>query len=464
MAYFLKRALTLLMALALLFSLPAATRAEDIEYQNFTIQYKGGQLIVAQGNAAYYVDELPMAPESFALFTLPDDYETLVLTYEKDGQRVFARLPNAGDVVLDGAFPDVIFAAEITDVRLDLETGASVKNLTAAAPLMLEVRGSVGALNLSQDVELTLVGKASSQGTVDLSDIPLDAWAEQLQGNAAGTTTVTVDWTKPVQVQTSAYTVTSAAKPEREAVTKCRICGSTKHTRPTKLSCGHYKCKVKSGDKSHETKLTCGEYECQVKDKDDPIHTQKQPCGHYLCVVKGHEKDHALYACGKHYICGDSKAESHMNCPACGKPLCEGEHAHKTLGCGHAEGLVEGDHSQLPCGKHYACSVTNVKEHALCAACGKGLCEGNHSALSCGLHYACATSDGPGHKACERCGKPLCNGDDHSKCQAPTPKPVETPTPEPEEKPSDEPVETPTPKPESTPSEKPGEPATPSEA
>ena len=159
-----KRVLALVMALGLLFALPAGLQAEELTYQNFTIQLKNGQLFVTQGNAAYYEDTFTSVPPSFGLFTATDDYETLVLTYEKDGQRIFVRLPAAGDVLLDGAFPEVIFAAEITDVRLDLETGATIDTLNAAAPMMLEVRGNVKTLNVSGDVELTLLGLASAQG------------------------------------------------------------------------------------------------------------------------------------------------------------------------------------------------------------------------------------------------------------------------------------------------------------
>ena len=446
-----KRALALVMALGLLFAVPAGLQAEDLTYQNFTIQLKNGQLFVTKGNAAYYQDTFTTLPASFGLFTVNDDYETLVLTYEKDGKRLFVRLPAAGDVLLDGAFPEMTFAAEITDVRLDLETGATIDTFNVAAPLMLEIRGAVGTLNLSGDVELTLLGTASSQGTADLALLPHDDWSQALQGNAAGTMTVTVDWARPVDVQTVAFTVPEAAKPTRAPATKCRICGSTKHTRPTKLDCGHYKCKIKKGDKTHENKLACGEYECQVKNKDDAAHTQKQACGHYLCVVKDHEKEHAVYACGKHYVCGDSKAASHMNCEVCGKPLCEGDHSHKKLDCGHADVADELDHRLLPCGKHYACAVTDGAAHLLCTACGKGLCEGDHRALACGLHYICATQDGPGHAACGTCGKPLCNGDDHSKCKAPEVTPAPTDSPEP----------TDSPKPEATPGT--GD-ATPSEA
>lgn len=458
-----KRVLALVMALGLLFALPAGLQAEELTYQNFTIQLKNGQLFVTQGNAAYYEDTFTSVPPSFGLFTATDDYETLVLTYEKDGQRIFVRLPAAGDVLLDGAFPEVIFAAEITDVRLDLETGATIDTLNAAAPLMLELRGNVKTLNVSGDVELTLLGSASAQGTTDLTALPHAEWSQALLENAAGTMTITVDWTKPIDVKTTAFVVPDTEKPARDPATKCRICGSTKHTRPKKLACGHYQCRVKKSDKTHENKLTCGEYECQVKNKDDAMHTQKQPCGHYLCAVKDHEKEHAVYACGKHYVCGDSKAESHMNCEACGKPLCEGDHSHKKLDCGHVDVADALDHRLLPCGKHFACAVTDGAAHLLCTACGKGLCEGDHKALACGLHYICATQDGPGHAACGTCGKPLCNGDDHTKCKAPevTPAPTDTPVPTATPTPTDTAKPEETTKPEETPGT--GD-ATPSEA
>ncbi len=428
MRHAIHRALTLLLSLALL-AAPAASHAEAepadgaaqtavepevVEYQNFSIICEEGELRVAQDMMVYYADPLEKAPETLTLFTLPEDYETLLMTYERENaqtgetERVFVSMPHAGDVLLEGRFEDVVFAAETTDVRLDLDDDARVGTMTVAAPLMLEIRGELDGLYWTDDVELLMLGYAAERGSVQPEEVlpqeTLDLWTAQLAGEEPGAVLALVDWARPVEMRTEPYTVTVAY--DRPApVTYCSQCGEPGHK---------------------ATLLPCGEYVCKTDNPDDPIHWNTLACGkHYACTSSG---NHGLLPCGAHYACQGGDAALHGLCAACGKGLCSGDHSLLPCGAHHAcqgvsgshepcaacgQPLCSGDHSLLPCGAHHACQgVGDASAHGLCEACGQGLCSGDHSLYPCGVHHVCQGGDAAAHTGtCAACGQPLCSGD-----------------------------------------------------
>ena len=428
MRHAIHRALTLLLSLALL-AAPAASHAEAdpadgaaqtavepevVEYQNFSIICEEGELRVAQDMMVYYADPLEKAPKTLTLFTLPEDYETLLMTYERENaqtgetERVFVSMPHAGDVLLEGRFEDVVFAAETTDVRLDLDDDARVGTMTVAAPLMLEIRGELDGLYWTDDVELLMLGYAAERGSVQPEEVlpqeTLDLWTAQLAGEEPGAVLALVDWARPVEMRTEPYTVTVAY--DRPApVTYCSQCGEPGHK---------------------ATLLPCGEYVCKTDNPDDPIHWNTLACGkHYACTSSG---NHGLLPCGAHYACQGGDAALHGLCAACGKGLCSGDHSLLPCGAHHAcqgvsgshelcsacgQPLCSGDHSLLPCGAHHACQgVGDASAHGLCEACGQGLCSGDHSLLPCGVHHVCQGGDAAAHTGtCAACGQPLCSGD-----------------------------------------------------
>ena len=428
MRHAIHRALTLLLSLALL-AAPAASHAEAepadgaaqtavepevVEYQNFSIICEEGELRVAQDMMVYYADPLEKAPKTLTLFTLPEDYETLLMTYERENaqtgetERVFVSMPHAGDVLLEGRFEDVVFAAETTDVRLDLDDDARVGTMTVAAPLMLEIRGELDGLYWTDDVELLMLGYAAERGSVQPEEVlpqeTLDLWTAQLAGEEPGAVLALVDWARPVEMRTEPYTVTVAY--DRPApVTYCSQCGEPGHK---------------------ATLLPCGEYVCKTDNPDDPIHWNTLACGkHYACTSSG---NHGLLPCGAHYACQGGDAALHGLCAACGKGLCSGDHSLLPCGAHHAcqgvsgshelcsacgQPLCSGDHSLLPCGAHHACQgVGDASAHGLCEACGQGLCSGDHSLYPCGVHHVCQGGDAAAHTGtCAACGQPLCSGD-----------------------------------------------------
>ena len=428
MKHAIHRAVTLLLALTLL-AAPVAPHAETadaaaqtaaepevVEYQNFSIICEEGELRVAQDMMVYYADPLEKAPETLTLFTLPEDYETLMMTYERENaqtgetERVFVSMPNAGDVLLEGRFEDIVFVAETTDVRLDLDDDARVGTMTVAAPLMLEIRGELDGLYWTDDVELMMLGYAAERGSVQTEEVlpqeTLDLWMAQLAGEEPGAVLALVDWARPVEMRTEPYTVTVAY--DRPApVTYCSQCGEPGHK---------------------ATLLPCGEYVCKTDNPDDPIHWNTLACGkHYACTSSG---NHGLLPCGAHYACQGGDAALHGLCAACGQGLCSGDHSalpcgvhHVCQGVGDAsahgvcavcgKALCSGDHSLLPCGAHHACQgAGDASAHGLCAACGKGLCSGDHSLFPCGVHHVCQGGDAAAHEGtCTACGQPLCSGD-----------------------------------------------------
>ena len=432
MRHAIHRALTLLLSLALL-AAPAASHAEAepadgaaqtavepevVEYQNFSIICEEGELRVAQDMMVYYADPLEKAPKTLTLFTLPEDYETLLMTYERENaqtgetERVFVSMPHAGDVLLEGRFEDVVFAAETTDVRLDLDDDARVGTMTVAAPLMLEIRGELDGLYWTDDVELLMLGYAAERGSVQPEEVlpqeTLDLWTAQLAGEEPGAVLALVDWARPVEMRTEPYTVTVAY--DRPApVTYCSQCGEPGHK---------------------ATLLPCGEYVCKTDNPDDPIHWNTLACGkHYACTSSG---NHGLLPCGAHYACQGGDAALHGLCAACGQGLCSGDHSLYPCGVHHVcqggdaaahtgtcaacgQPICSGDHSLLPCGAHHACQGVGGS-HELCSACGQGLCSGDHSLLPCGVHHACQGGDASSHGLCGTCNQPLCNGQDHTAC------------------------------------------------
>ena len=440
MKHAIHRAVTLLLALTLL-AAPVAPHAETadaaaqtaaepevIEYQNFSVICEEGELRVAQDMMVYYADPLEKTPKTLTFFTLAEDYETLLMTYERENaqtgetERVFVSMPHAGDVLLEGRFEDVVFAAETTDVRLDLDDDARVGTMTVAAPLMLEIRGELDGLYWTDDVELMMLGYAAERGSVQTEEVlpqeTLDLWTAQLAGEEPGAVLALVDWARPVEMRTEPYTVTVAY--DRPApVTYCSQCGEPGHK---------------------ATLLPCGEYVCKTDNPDDPIHWNTLACGkHYACTSSG---NHGLLPCGAHYACQGGDAALHGLCAVCGKALCSGDHSlfpcgahHVCQGVGDAsahgvcavcgKALCSGDHSLLPCGAHHACQgVGDASAHGLCEACGKGLCSGDHSLFPCGVHHVCQGGDAAAHELCGTCGKGLCTGDHsllpcgvHHECQ-----------------------------------------------
>ena len=426
MKHAIHRAVTLLLALTLL-AAPVAPHAETadaaaqtaaepevIEYQNFSVICEEGELRVAQDMMVYYADPLEEAPGTLTFFTLAEDYETLLMTYERENvqtgetERVFVSMPNAGDVLLEGRFEDIVFVAEMTDVRLDLDDDARVGTMTVAAPLMLEIRGELDGLYWTDDVELMMLGYAAERGSVQPEEVltqeTLDLWTAQLAGEEPGAVLALVDWARPVEMRTEPYTVTVAY--DRPApVTYCSQCGEPGHK---------------------ATLLPCGEYVCKTDNPDDPIHWNTLACGkHYACTSSG---NHGLLPCGAHYACQGGDAALHGLCAACGQGLCSGDHGALPCGAHYAcqsagdasahglcavcgKALCSGDHSLLPCGAHYACQgAGDASAHGLCEACGKGLCSGDHSLLPCGAHHACQGVGGS-HELCSACGQGLCSGD-----------------------------------------------------
>ena len=425
MKHAIHRAVTLLLALTLL-AAPVAPHAETadaaaqtavepevVEYQNFSIICEEGELRVAQDMMVYYADPLEKTPKTLTFFTLAEDYETLLMTYERENaqtgetERVFVSMPHAGDVLLEGRFEDIVFVAEMTDVRLDLDDDARVGTMTVAAPLMLEIRGELDGLYWTDDVELMMLGYAAERGSVQPEEVlpqeTLDLWTAQLAGEEPGAVLALVDWARPVEMRTEPYTVTVAY--DRPApVTYCSQCGEPGHK---------------------ATLLPCGEYVCKTDNPDDPIHWNTLACGkHYACTSSG---NHGLLPCGAHYACQGGDAALHGLCAACGQGLCSGDHSLLPCGAHHAcqgvsgshepcaacgQPLCSGDHSLLPCGAHHACQgVGDASAHGLCEACGKGLCSGDHSLLPCGAHHACQGGDASSHGLCTACGQPLCFGD-----------------------------------------------------
>ena len=427
MKHAIHRAVTLLLALTLL-AAPVAPHAETadaaaqtaaepevIEYQNFSVICEEGELRVAQDMMVYYADPLEKTPETLTFFTLAEDYETLLMTYERENaqtgetERVFVSMPNAGDVLLEGRFEDIVFVAETTDVRLDLDDDARVGTMTVAAPLMLEIRGELDGLYWTDDVELMMLGYAAERGSVQPEEVlpqeTLDLWTAQLAGEEPGAVLALVDWARPVEMRTEPYTVTVAY--DRPApVTYCSQCGEAGHK---------------------ATLLPCGEYVCKTDNPDDPIHWNTLACGkHYACTSSG---NHGLLPCGAHYACQGGDAALHGVCSICGKGLCSGDHGALPCGAHYAcqggdaalhglcaacgKGLCSGDHGALPCGAHHACQgVGDASAHGLCEACGKGLCSGDHSLFPCGVHHVCqGVGDASAHGLCEACGKGLCSGD-----------------------------------------------------
>ena len=424
MKHAIHRAVTLLLALTLL-AAPVAPHAETadaaaqtaaepevIEYQNFSVICEEGELRVAQDMMVYYADPLEKTPKTLTFFTLAEDYETLLMTYERENaqtgetERVFVSMPHAGDVLLEGRFEDIVFVAETTDVRLDLDDDARVGTMTVAAPLMLEIRGELDGLYWTDDVELMMLGYAAERGSVQTEEVltqeTLDLWTAQLAGEEPGAVLALVDWARPVEMRTEPYTVTVAY--DRPApVTYCSQCGEPGHK---------------------ATLLPCGEYVCKTDNPDDPIHWNTLACGqHYACTSSG---NHGLLPCGAHYACQGGDAALHGLCAACGQGLCSGDHGALPCGAHHAcqgvsgshepcaacgQPLCSGDHSLLPCGVHYACEGGgDASAHGLCEACGKGLCSGDHSLFPCGVHHACQGVGGS-HELCGTCGKGLCTGD-----------------------------------------------------
>ena len=428
MKHAIHRAVTLLLALTLL-AAPVAPHAETadaaaqtaaepevIEYQNFSVICEEGELRVAQDMMVYYADPLEEAPGALTFFTLAEDYETLLMTYERENaqtgetERVFVSMPHAGDVLLEGRFEDIVFVAETTDVRLDLDDDARVGTMTVAAPLMLEIRGELDGLYWTDDVELMMLGYAAERGSVQPEEVlpqeTLDLWMAQLAGEEPGAVLALVDWARPVEMRTEPYTVTVAY--DRPApVTYCSQCGEPGHK---------------------ATLLPCGEYVCKTDNPDDPIHWNTLACGkHYACTSYG---NHGLLPCGAHYACQGGDAALHGLCAACGQGLCSGDHSLLPCGAHHAcqgvgdasahglcavcgKALCSGDHSLLPCGAHHACQgVGDASAHGLCEACGKGLCSGDHSLYPCGVHHVCQGGDAAAHTGtCAACGQPLCSGD-----------------------------------------------------
>ena len=427
MKHAIHRAVTLLLALTLL-AAPVAPHAETadaaaqtaaepevIEYQNFSVICEEGELRVAQDMMVYYADPLEKTPKTLTFFTLAEDYETLLMTYERENaqtgetERVFVSMPNAGDVLLEGRFEDVVFVAEMTDVRLDLDDDARVGTMTVAAPLMLEIRGELDGLYWTDDVELMMLGYAAERGSVQTEEVltqeTLDLWTAQLAGEEPGAVLALVDWARPVEMRTEPYTVTVAY--DRPApVTYCSQCGEPGHK---------------------ATLLPCGEYVCKTDNPDDPIHWNTLACGkHYACTSSG---NHGLLPCGAHYACQGGDAALHGLCAACGQGLCSGDHSalpcgvhHVCQGVGDAsahglcavcgKALCSGDHSLFPCGVHHVCQGGDAAAHTgTCAACGQPLCSGDHSLLPCGAHHACQGGDASSHGLCTACGQPLCSGD-----------------------------------------------------
>ena len=426
MKHAIHRAVTLLLALTLL-AAPVAPHAETadaaaqtaaepevIEYQNFSVICEEGELRVAQDMMVYYADPLEEAPGALTFFTLAEDYETLLMTYERENvqtgetERVFVSMPHAGDVLLEGRFEDIVFVAEMTDVRLDLDDDARVGTMTVAAPLMLEIRGELDGLYWTDDVELLMLGYAAERGSVQPEEVlpqeTLDLWTAQLAGEEPGAVLALVDWARPVEMRTEPYTVTVAY--DRPApVTYCSQCGEPGHK---------------------ATLLPCGEYVCKTDNPDDPIHWNTLACGkHYACTASG---NHGALPCGVHYACQGLDAAAHGVCSICGKGLCSGDHGALPCGAHHAcqgvsgshepcaacgQPLCSGDHSLLPCGAHYACQgAGDASAHGLCEACGKGLCSGDHSLYPCGVHHVCQGGDAAAHEGtCTACGQPLCSGD-----------------------------------------------------
>ena len=426
MKHAIHRAVTLLLALTLL-AAPVAPHAETadaaaqtaaepevIEYQNFSVICEEGELRVAQDMMVYYADPLEEAPGALTFFTLAEDYETLLMTYERENvqtgetERVFVSMPHAGDVLLEGRFEDIVFVAEMTDVRLDLDDDARVGTMTVAAPLMLEIRGELDGLYWTDDVELLMLGYAAERGSVQPEEVlpqeTLDLWTAQLAGEEPGAVLALVDWARPVEMRTEPYTVTVAY--DRPApVTYCSQCGEPGHK---------------------ATLLPCGEYVCKTDNPDDPIHWNTLACGkHYACTASG---NHGALPCGVHYACQGLDAAAHGVCSICGKGLCSGDHGALPCGAHHAcqgvsgshepcaacgQPLCSGDHSLLPCGAHHACQgVGDASAHGLCEACGKGLCSGDHSLYPCGVHHVCQGGDAAAHEGtCTACGQPLCSGD-----------------------------------------------------
>ena len=426
MKHAIHRAVTLLLALTLL-AAPVAPHAETadaaaqtaaepevIEYQNFSVICEEGELRVAQDMMVYYADPLEEAPGALTFFTLAEDYETLLMTYERENvqtgetERVFVSMPHAGDVLLEGRFEDIVFVAEMTDVRLDLDDDARVGTMTVAAPLMLEIRGELDGLYWTDDVELLMLGYAAERGSVQPEEVlpqeTLDLWTAQLAGEEPGAVLALVDWARPVEMRTEPYTVTVAY--DRPApVTYCSQCGEPGHK---------------------ATLLPCGEYVCKTDNPDDPIHWNTLACGkHYACTASG---NHGALPCGVHYACQGLDAAAHGVCSICGKGLCSGDHGALPCGAHHAcqgvsgshepcaacgQPLCSGDHSLLPCGAHYACQgAGDASAHGLCEACGKGLCSGDHSLFPCGVHHVCQGGDAAAHEGtCTACGQPLCSGD-----------------------------------------------------
>ena len=428
MKHAIHRAVTLLLALTLL-AAPVAPHAETadaaaqtaaepevIEYQNFSVICEEGELRVAQDMMVYYADPLEEAPGALTFFTLAEDYETLLMTYERENaqtgetERVFVSMPHAGDVLLEGRFEDIVFVAEMTDVRLDLDDDARVGTMTVAAPLMLEIRGELDGLYWTDDVELLMLGYAAERGSVQPEEVlpqeTLDLWMAQLAGEEPGAVLALVDWARPVEMRTEPYTVTVAY--DRPApVTYCSQCGEPGHK---------------------ATLLPCGEYVCKTDNPDDPIHWNTLACGkHYACTSSG---NHGALPCGVHYACQGLDAAAHGVCSICGKGLCSGDHGALPCGAHYAcqgagdasahglcavcgKALCSGDHSLLPCGAHYACQgAGDASAHGLCEACGKGLCSGDHSLFPCGVHHVCQGGDAAAHEGtCTACGQPLCSGD-----------------------------------------------------
>ena len=423
MKHAIHRAVTLLLALTLL-AAPVAPHAETadaaaqtavepevVEYQNFSIICEEGELRVAQDMMVYYADPLEKTPKTLTFFTLAEDYETLLMTYERENaqtgetERVFVSMPHAGDVLLEGRFEDIVFVAEMTDVRLDLDDDARVGTMTVAAPLMLEIRGELDGLYWTDDVELMMLGYAAERGSVQPEEVlpqeTLDLWTAQLAGEEPGAVLALVDWARPVEMRTEPYTVTVAY--DRPApVTYCSQCGEPGHK---------------------ATLLPCGEYVCKTDNPDDPIHWNTLACGkHYACTSSG---NHGLLPCGAHYACQGGDAALHGLCAACGQGLCSGDHSLLPCGAHHAcqgvsgshepcaacgQPLCSGDHSLLPCGAHHACQGGDASSHGLCTACGQPLCFGDHSLLPCGAHHACQGVGGS-HELCSACGQGLCSGD-----------------------------------------------------
>ena len=493
MKHAIHRAVTLLLALTLL-AAPVAPHAETadaaaqtaaepevIEYQNFSVICEEDELRVAQDMMVYYADPLEEAPGTLTFFTLAEDYETLLMTYERENaqtgetERVFVSMPHAGDVLLEGRFEDIVFVAETTDVRLDLDDDARVGTMTVAAPLMLEIRGELDGLYWTDDVELMMLGYAAERGSVQTEEVltqeTLDLWTAQLAGEEPGAVLALVDWARPVEMRTEPYTVTVAY--DRPApVTYCSQCGEPGH-KATLLPCGEYVCKTDNPDDPiHWNTLACGKhyactssgnhgalpcgahYACQGGDA--ALHGLCAACGQGLCsgdhsllpcgahhacqgVSGSHEPcaacgqplcsgDHSLLPCGAHHACQGGDASSHGLCTACGQPLCSGDHSlqacgthyacqggdHSLQACGTHYACQDGDHSLLPCGVHHACQGVGGS-HELCGTCGKGLCTGDHSLLPCGVHHACQGVGGS-HGTCGTCGQPLCNGQDHTAC------------------------------------------------